>query len=224
MKTAILSSLFLFNVTAFAGSLTGLDLTTSVDSALMQAQFEMDADQIVAWEATLDKGEILVSVVDTTDMTLLYGCHQHGPAVDCHEENHSQGTESFTKDPMATLAYMKEGYNAAVTRFTKTLKRRGLDFSAVESMKTWTTSEESGSDHAHSTDVWTKFHYEVNGSEKEIYVQCHMEAGETVFACHYFTAGVGEFEFDGIDHDHDHDHDEDHDEDHDHDHDHGHKH
>jgi hypothetical protein len=208
MKHYLITLMAIFCLNSQAKDLSGLDLQSSIDAALTEASFEMDANSIFAWTAVVEKDEIVVSVLNTNDMKLTYGCHEHGPAIDCHEEDHDQGTEVFVKDEAVDFNYMKTAFSTAVSKFTKTLQRRGLDFSAVESVKVWTTDESGhghGHGHDHSSDVWTKFHYELNGQEKEIYVQCHIEAGETDFACHYSTTGEDEIEFDA-DHDHDHGH------------------
>ncbi len=208
-KVSFIGFFFIIQASAFASKLTGLELTPASNTSIQEAIVEIDENSILSWEAKIsEESEVIVKILNTSDIQLTYGCHLHGNNMACHEEHHAQGENQYRKSPLATLDFMKLGNQAALNKFSKTMKRKGKDLSIMTSYKVWLHEEGHSDGHDAGSDVWTKINYKLNGLEKEIFILCHVHGSQTDFSCHYNTSGENEpnLDFEEDDHDHDHDH------------------
>ena len=177
--------------TAFASEADGKDITPAMMQALSDASIEVDANSIFAWEGALEEDEVLVKIITTDGAQIKYGCHHHDKEMTCHEELFRQTDDRHRKDPEVTLGFIKEGYNAAVSKFNRTLQRRSKDFSVVLNVKVWTHEDDHDGGHEHGVDVWTRFDYNM-GTPATIYSVCHVHGEDKSFSCHYRKEGEGE--------------------------------
>ncbi|EPZ50122.1 hypothetical protein M902_0652 [Bacteriovorax sp. BAL6_X] len=198
----LISLLLITNVNA--SELNGLNIIETTETALTEASIEVGADSIIAWNAELEGHEVVVSVLNEHDINITYGCHYHGPVAACHEESYTQGDDHKHKDAQITLDYIKAANQSALSKFEKTLSRKGNDLSKVEAVKVWLSIEDDhdhdhghhhlakADDHDHGADVWTKINYNITGKTQTIYVLCHTHGHEADFSCHYRLSGENE--------------------------------
>ncbi|MGB0452997.1 MAG: hypothetical protein ACPGJV_04710 [Bacteriovoracaceae bacterium] len=192
--TAVL--LALFSHSLFASQLSGKDISAAFDAALVEASVSIDKDSIIAWQSEVDDHEVEVKILNEHDVKLTYGCHQHlpNPAMVCHEEFVGQGNNHQHKDADITFDFVQKGHTAAVTKFEKTMKRRGKDLSILSAVKVWIHEDDHGGGHGHDhgPDVWTKLNYELDGTASAIFVICHVHGHDDHFSCHYSNTGEEE--------------------------------
>ncbi len=196
MKNTFLSmlALLVLSTPAFAGEVSGLDLSTAVNKSLDEASVEIDVDSITAWESSVEDHEVEVKFLNEDGVKLTYGCHFHGDTMACHEEHFDQ--DHNHKNLEKGLSYIQTAHNAAVAKFSKTLARKGVDFSVVNSLKVWLDGGDHdhkvSDDHDHGSDVWSKFNYTLDGKDATVFVLCHTHGDESEFSCHYSRTGEDE--------------------------------
>ncbi|WP_372655762.1 hypothetical protein [Halobacteriovorax sp.] len=198
MRNSILNvfAMLLLSISVSAAEMNGNDLAKAFNSALNEASVEVDVDSIIAWESSVEDHEVEVKFLNEQDLHLTYGCHYHGQAMACHEEHQDHGHEH--KSLTSGFTYVQSAHQAAVEKFSKTLTRKGANFSAVDNLKVWIDGGDHdhdhklSDDHGEGADVWSKFNYSLNGTDATIFVLCHTHGHEAEFSCHYNRAGEGE--------------------------------
>jgi len=183
---------------SFALSLNAqaFEIKESVDVALFEVDTEIGKENVKAYKGTLIDDEVEVSVLTENSGTLTYGCHRHGPQIACHEEGHDHLAAVLKDLSLTTFDQMQAGSFAAILKFEKTLVQRGTNLAAISSYKVWTTPGTDDDDTLQEdhVDVWVRFDYHLNNSDKVVYVQCH-EHGAGNLACHYQQTGNLEPQF-----------------------------
>ena len=178
--------------TVVASSVNGLDLPSATDQAIADISNEIDKDSIFAWESSVQEDEVIVKFINTDGIQAKYGCHDHDKEMVCHEELFRQTDDRHRKDPEVTADFIRSGHLEALSKFKRTLQRRGKDLSVVTAIKVWTHEEgDDDGGHEHGVDVWTKIKYNT-GTPSTIFAVCHVHGDDKSFSCHYRRGAEGE--------------------------------
>lgn len=162
-------------------------LMQSVGSTLSVIAQDHDLEGVEAIEAMMTQSEVetLALLHDETrgnDEVLEFGCHLHGNNMACHPHGHSHlKGANFTAFRDAIIESFK--YTQ------KVLTARGINDSAVESVKFW----KAGHEHLNKSgvdDVFAKYTYEANGQDVVFYNECHYH--DSQMECHAAVQGEDE--------------------------------
>lgn len=220
MKIIALFLITSLSFSAFASS----ELVAAKTAAVKKAIGATGEAPIFAWQVTKAAHDVETQVLSTDGKTVenrAYDCHHHGTQMFCHYSGLDTHHEELEVSNVS-FNEMLQAETAAISFMEMNFANRGTSFDqAVESYIVWKEFEEAhhhahevaqeGHDHGHDHKegtVWAKFHFELNGTDRELYTECHRHPGETDFVCHpSLTAKGDEPEFEGEeDHDHDHGH------------------
>jgi hypothetical protein len=183
MKYYLLFFACLF-LTKSSFAMEGKSLPLAVESAFIEASMELNLEDLAGWEVSKLDDEAEVKFLINGNI-ITFGCHLHGDEMACHEEGHEHD-KSLSED------YLLKANKAALSKFEKSMKRKGEDLNVITSYKVWFTED---NDHGHEADVWTKFSYKLNNMNKNIFVLCHTHGDEDQFSCHYKKDGENEPSF-----------------------------
>ena len=170
------------------------DLIIAKNVLLNEESFEHNLEHLRAWQAKKLNNQNEVSMLASNDTgsehnILSYNCHYHQNSMICHNSNHHHSFDIL--DQTAAQLPIEIGFNSAINKLNRDLKRRGYSF-IVEELKVWKLKEHN---HGHGEDVWTKVVHIVKNVLQTTYIQCHTHNRETNYSCHYSHRPVYEPRF-----------------------------
>jgi hypothetical protein len=189
-KSLLLLSL---SIAFSAQSAMAFELGLSAKTATDQVVAHYGDESVAAYKVEKELGENFVTV-QTRDHGHLFnnyfGCHLHGSDMFCHHEGDDHDHKYVLKhdhdeEGGVAIATLRAGDEAALRSFS-----RRLDVNSVVSYKVWSVlghAHKNDHDHDEEVQVWVRYDYLVNGTERIAYFMCHGHAGSTELFCHRET-------------------------------------
>ncbi len=187
MKFILIITLFTASFSAISG--VGADLLAAREAAIDEASVELNLDNLQAIEALPTKSNEVLIKFKVGENISSFNCHYHGSDMACHGKD--DGHESLNSQD--GFEYFMEGHYLALSKFEKTLKRKGSDLESLRSIKSWVHKSDDNDDgHEHGADIWTKVTYNLDEKLLTVFIQCHEHGNDGKMACHYKRSGKEE--------------------------------
>ena len=186
--------ILLMVVHANASGWTAKNLMSAASESInISLEGTLTKNSVMAWESTFNNDGIEVKVLGRQDQNLMYQCDSESNNLVCSEEDSFFGERTFENIPSFGSDFLMRGSQVAMSKFEKTMKRKGFDLSIVSSYKVWSLELDQG--HGTKDNVWTRIEFELPQGKRDIYILCHVHGGDSKFTCHYSKFGEGEPSF-----------------------------
>ena len=170
------ASLIVFVVFMGAGLRAESDLRSVSSAAMTAISGEVDENDIRGWESHQLLDEVVVKIYTVDGDVFEVHCEET-----CQKADQHKFTLSQSDDPRITLGFLERGRDAAFSKWEKSRQGGQVpDFGALNGYKTW-VYEDTGHGHDHGLTLWTQMIFE----KMNVFVMCHLHAGETELVCHY---------------------------------------
>ena len=182
------------NVNTYASGLTAKDLISAASESINQSlQKALTKKTVMAWESKFNNDGVEVKILGRQDQNLMYQCNSENGNFACEEEDSFFGERTFEYIPNLDSDFLMRGSQVAMSKFEKTMKRKGYDLSIVSAYKVWSLELDQG--HGTKENIWTRIEFELPQGKRDIYILCHVHGGDNKFTCHYSKFGEGEPSF-----------------------------
>ena len=192
MKKIFLILLVVVNANASGWTANNL-MSAASESINRSLEGTLTKNSVMAWESKFNNEGIEVKVLGRQDQNLMYQCESENNNSVCSEEDSFFGERTFENIPNLDSDFLMRGSQAAMSKFEKTMKRKGFDLSIVSSYKVWSYEMDQG--HGTEDNVWTRIEFELPQGKRDIFVLCHVHGGDSKFTCHYSKFGENEPSF-----------------------------